>query len=150
MAGQWVAGVDGAQKGWVVACIPITGSDEASLFRCETFQEVKAKVVELGCSSVGVDMPIGVKLSGSRQLDSEARQRLGARRSSLFPTPSSVVLEATSYEDALIRSRNQPGKGFQSRHGTSFRKYVKYEASSNLKIPTHFLNATQNRHLLNS
>ena len=111
MEGQWVAGVDGAQKGWVVACIPITGSGQASLSRCETFQEVKATVVELGCTSVGVDMPIGVKLSGSRLLDSEARKRLGARRSSLFPTPSSVVLEATSYEDALIRSRNQIGKG---------------------------------------
>ena len=111
MAGQWVAGVDGAQKGWVVACIPITGSDEASLTRCETFREVKATVAELGCRSVGVDMPIGVKLSGSRLLDSEARKRLGARRSSLFPTPSSVVLEATSYEDALKRSRNQIGKG---------------------------------------
>ena len=111
MAEQWVAGVDGAQKGWVVACIPITGSGQASLIRYETFQEVKATVVELGCASVGVDMPIGVKLSGSRQLDSEARKRLGARRSSLFPTPSSVVLEATSYEDALKRSRNQIGKG---------------------------------------
>ena len=111
MEEQWVAGVDGAQKGWVVACIPITGSGQASLTRYETFQEVKATVAELGCASVGVDMPIGVKLSGSRQLDSEARKRLGARRSSLFPTPSSVVLEATSYEDALIRSRNQIGKG---------------------------------------
>ncbi len=111
MEGQWVAGVDGAQKGWVVACIPITGSGQASLTRCETFQEVKANVVELGCRSVGVDMPIGVKLSGSRLLDSEVRKRLGARRSSLFPTPSSVVLEATSYEDALKRSRNQIGKG---------------------------------------
>ncbi len=111
MEGQWVAGVDGAQKGWVVACIPITGSGQASLTRCETFQEVKATVVELGCRSVGVDMPIGVKLSGSRLLDSEVRKRLGARRSSLFPTPSSVVLEATSYEDALKRSRNQIGKG---------------------------------------
>ena len=111
MAGQWVAGVDGAQKGWVVACIPIDGKDGASLVRHETFQEVKTAVFELGCSSVGVDMPIGVKLSGSRQLDSEARKRLGARRSSLFPAPSSVVLEATSYEDALKRSRNQIGKG---------------------------------------
>ncbi len=111
MAEQWVAGVDGAQKGWVVACIPITGSGHASLTRYETFQEVKTTVAELGCASVGVDMPIGVKLSGSRQLDSEARKRLGARRSSLFPTPSSVVLEATSYEDALKRRRNQIGKG---------------------------------------
>ena len=74
MEEQWVAGVDGAQKGWVVACIPITGSGQASLTRYETFQEVKATVVELGCASVGVDMPIGVKLSGSRQLDSEARK----------------------------------------------------------------------------
>ena len=111
MAEKWVAGVDGAQKGWVVACIPITGSGQASLTRYETFQEVKANVDELGCASVGVDMPIGIKLSGSRQLDSEARKRLGTRRSSLFPTPSSVVLEATSYEDALKRSRNQIGKG---------------------------------------
>jgi len=111
MVGQWVAGVDGAMKGWVLACIPIGSSDEASLVRCETFEEVKAIVVELGCSAVGVDMPIGIKLSGSRQLDTEVRKRLGARRSSFFPIPSSVVLEATSYEDALKRSQNQIGKG---------------------------------------
>ena len=108
---KWVAGVDGAQKGWVVAYLPIGGNGEAFLTRYETFQEVKSSVVELGCSIVGVDMPIGLKLSGARQSDAEARKRLGARRSSLFPTPSSTVLEASSYDDALKRSRDQTGKG---------------------------------------
>ncbi|MEC7924018.1 MAG: DUF429 domain-containing protein [Actinomycetota bacterium] len=108
---QWVAGVDGAQKGWVVAYLPSNHDREAYLTRYETFQQVKASVEELRCSSVGVDMPIGLQLTGTRTSDCEARNRLGRRRSTLFPTPSSVVLEATSYEDALKRSREQTGKG---------------------------------------
>ena len=108
---QWVAGVDGAQKGWVVAYLPPDRDHEAYLTRYETFQQVKTSVIALGCSIVGVDMPIGLQLGGTRQSDREARRRLGSRRSTLFPTPSSVVLEATTYEDALKRSRDQTGKG---------------------------------------
>ena len=108
---QWVAGVDGAQKGWLVAYLPLGHGSEAYLTRYETFQRVKTSVLELGCSTVGVDMPIGLQLTGARQSDIEARKRLGSRRSTLFPTPSAIVLDATSYEDALKRSRDQTGKG---------------------------------------
>lgn len=108
---EWVAGVDGAQKGWLVACLPIVHGEAAFLRRFETFREVDKALTELNCSAIGVDMPIGLQLGPTRKSDIEARKRLGSRRSTLFPTPSSVVLEATSYEDALQRSREQTEKG---------------------------------------
>lgn len=61
--------------------------------------------------AVGVDMPIGLPTESARRADREARTLLGARRSSLFPTPAHAVLAATDYGDALARSRAATGVG---------------------------------------
>jgi predicted RNase H-like nuclease len=36
---------------------------------------------------------------------------LGARRSSIFPTPPRAVLDAVDYRDALVRARDATGVG---------------------------------------
>jgi predicted RNase H-like nuclease len=61
--------------------------------------------------AVGLDMPIGLAADGVRPADRAARALLGARRSSLFPTPPASVLDATDYADALHRCRAATGKG---------------------------------------
>ena len=65
----------------------------------------------MNCQAVAVDMPMGLSNEPSNEIDQELRKRLGERRSSLFPTPSSGVLSAQSYEEALERNREITGKG---------------------------------------
>ena len=108
---QWVAGVDGAQKGWVVAFMPLRKGKGAHLERFESFLEAKKSTKDLNCLAVAVDMPMGLLDKQEQSIDSEIRRRLGERRSSLFPTPSTAVLDAETYEEALKINRNVLGKG---------------------------------------
>lgn len=55
---------------------------------------------------VAVDIPIGLPRSGARAADLLARSFVGPRRSSVFPTPPRRVLEAPSYQDALVVTRD--------------------------------------------
>lgn len=108
---EWVAGVDGAQKGWIVAYMPVRKRKGAYLQRCETFDGVKAATQEKKCVTVAVDMPIGLLETPDQGIDSEIRKRLGERRSSLFPTPSTAVLNAKTHEQASQLNRETIGKG---------------------------------------
>ena len=108
---KWVAGVDGAQKGWIVAYVPLRKGKGSYLKRYEHFSEVKAETEAMNCQAVAVDMPMGLSDEPNNEIDQELRKRLGERRSSLFPTPSSGVLNAQTYEEALERNREITGKG---------------------------------------
>ena len=59
-----------------------------------------ADVLALRPAAIAIDMPIGLLDSGPRAADIEARRRLGARRSSVFPTPLRPMLAARSYDEA--------------------------------------------------
>lgn len=67
-----------------------------------------ARAATLG--ALAIDMPIALLDEHPRTADVEARRILGPRRSSVFPTPLSVVLDATDYQDACERSRQRCGK----------------------------------------
>ena len=108
---KWVAGVDGAQKGWIVAYVPLRKAKGSYLKRYEHFSEVKAETEAINCQAVAVDMPMGLSDEPNNEIHRELRKRLGERRSSLFPTPSSGVLNAQTYEEALKRNREITGKG---------------------------------------
>ena len=108
---KWVAGVDGAQRGWIVAYVPLRKGKGSYLKRYEHFSEVKAETEAMNCQAVAVDMPMGLSDEPNNKIDQELRKRLGERRSSLFPTPSSGVLNARTYEEALERNREITGKG---------------------------------------
>jgi predicted RNase H-like nuclease len=51
-------------------------------------------------AAIGVDIPIGLPQTPLREADRAARVFVGERRSSVFATFPSVVLEAPTYEDA--------------------------------------------------
>tara|TARA_B100000029_G_scaffold75526_1_gene67235 strand:- start:615 stop:1313 length:699 start_codon:yes stop_codon:yes gene_type:complete len=108
---KWVAGIDGAQKGWIVAYLPLRKTEGCFLVRYENFKDVKRETTAMGCLAVAIDMPIGLIETPEQSIDSELRKRLGERRSSLFPTPSSAVLKANSYEEANQLNRDAIGKG---------------------------------------
>jgi predicted RNase H-like nuclease len=102
-----VAGVDGCKRGWVVALVPERGDGPTSLHVVSSFTDVLA----LRPASIAVDMPIGLPNAGPRACDIATRARLGARRSSVFPSPIRPVLEATTYAEALAIGRKADGRG---------------------------------------
>ena len=78
-------GVDGCPYGWVGVGVNSSGYWEVELFR--KFSEVQAYYAD--SKLVLVDIPIGLpKGAEGRNCDDEARSLLGARRSSVFPTPT--------------------------------------------------------------
>lgn len=106
-----VAGVDGCRGGWVVV---ITGIEPGSPSTVAVVSDIATVIIDLGLgrlAAVGIDMPIGLAADGHRVADAAARRLLGARRSSLFPTPPLQVLGATDYADALASCRGASGKG---------------------------------------
>ena len=88
------AGVDMAGGGWAVVVLEENRVVEA--FRSESFAEALLVEAEV----VGVDIPIGIPEAGPRPADVEARRFVGARGSSVFPTPVRKVLEAPTYAEA--------------------------------------------------
>ncbi|MBI5178281.1 MAG: DUF429 domain-containing protein [Nitrospinae bacterium] len=60
---------------------------------------------------VTVDIPIGMPEQGTRFCDSEARQLLGPRKFSVFPTPIRETLKAQNYFHANQVSREINKKG---------------------------------------
>lgn len=111
-----VAGVDGCQKGWVVALaeaqIPLVRPE---ILMVEDFEKVLATLAEIIC----IDVPIGLipDRSQERGCDVQARQRLPkGRKSSVFPAPCRTLIEAfrdrtPSYPEASAISRRATGKG---------------------------------------
>lgn len=103
-----VAGVDGCRAGWLVA---VAVAEPFELQSLVVTADVRSVVVDTRFAFVAIDMPIGLPERASRPCDVAARTLLGPRRSSVFPAPVRVVLAATDYPDALVRSRAACGKG---------------------------------------
>lgn len=101
-------GVDGCPAGWV--CFQVDLRSRA------TSVAVVSKISELISASprpllVGIDIPIGLPLKGSRACDLAARRLLGQpRSSSVFAAPVRATLVAKSYEEACHLSMSAHGK----------------------------------------
>lgn len=74
---------------------------------------LEAVIAEVGetISHVVVDMPLGLSSDGNRSADRAARERLGARRATFFPTPVRSVLEHEDFDSANAASRQASGRG---------------------------------------
>ncbi len=109
-----IAGADGCPGGWVVATADLDPDDG----RCRALRAVATDRLDTfvamtragSLAYLAIDMPIGLLDVHPRTADVEARRILGPRRSSVFPTPLSVVVAAADYEDACARSRRACGK----------------------------------------
>jgi predicted RNase H-like nuclease len=109
-----VGGLDGCRGGWVLATL-LTELEESSL-RIDVVPNFASALALVSCgalSALAVDMPIGLP-DGPRAADTEARRRLGSRRSTVFPTPVRATMGAADYQDALTRSRGVCGKGLSA------------------------------------
>ena len=111
MPGTLVAGIDGCKGGWVVVTVPVVDNDEATV-RCVPDLDTVIVGLDYGrLAAAAIDIPIGLPTDGPRPCDLEARRCIGPRRNSVFPAPMRAVLGATTYQEALVRSRKACGKG---------------------------------------
>jgi predicted RNase H-like nuclease len=114
-----VVGLDGYRGGWI-GCL-WTGPDRpaavvalASLADAETALPPNTAVL-------AIDIPLGLDEAarpGGRECDQLARQRIGARRSSVFSSPSRGALNANSHAEASQMNRGSgplaPGLSLQA------------------------------------
>jgi predicted RNase H-like nuclease len=88
------AGIDWYRSGWVAT---VLGGKP----RVETGPDLRVLIERLGeVDCIAVDMPIGLPANGPREADRLAREFVGPRRNSVFPTPPAQVLSAGSYAEA--------------------------------------------------
>ena len=99
-------GVDGCPGGWVAVELGDGHFSRAAF--CPSFAEILTLVPE--ATAVGVDVPIGLPESGPRAADTAARAFVGARRSSVFTTPTRLLLE-TEWRPGLGITRQSHGLG---------------------------------------
>jgi predicted RNase H-like nuclease len=108
----FVAGIDGCRGGWIVVTVPSESDSEDVTVECVTDLKTVIAGLDSGqLAAAGIDIPIGLPAGGPRRCDVEARKLIVPRHNSVFPAPSRSVLGATSYREALARSRHIGGKG---------------------------------------
>ena len=102
-------GIDGCPAGWyAVRAAAVDGLITGKVY--ERFSEVLADAQP--SSVIAVDIPIGLRSTGSRPCDDLARKFLAPRRSaSVFPAPLRQVLGAATHQAASAIRRGIDGKG---------------------------------------
>ena len=106
--GVAVTGIDGYPRGWVAVDLDVEGNATARASR------LLGELVDPGAAVVAVDIPIGIPEQGRREADLEAQRFVGARRSTVFFTPTRPVLEAQTYEEARRVAVVTTGKSISS------------------------------------
>jgi predicted RNase H-like nuclease len=112
-----VTGVDACRYGWAGVCLDTDEGDDGGPAAIRVTVRVAGSLAELLAGAVpgqvvGIDMPLGLVASGWRDADTEARRRLGPRRSSIFAIPPAAVWQQPDYRSALEVCRRLTGKGF--------------------------------------
>lgn len=110
MSERWIVGIDGCPGGWVAI------GQRGAAASAEVRAIVSARLDDLlaGFDSLrlaGIDMPIGLSEGAPRRCDLAARERLGARRSSVFAAPLRPALAAATHAEASDLSRQASGLG---------------------------------------
>jgi predicted RNase H-like nuclease len=93
---ELVVGVDGYARGWVAVALRGGRFAEARTFR--GFPGVRDAYLDARC--IAVDIPIG---GGPREADRLAREFVGPRWASVFPTPPEVVIDLDDYAVAVAQ-----------------------------------------------
>ncbi|GAB2679576.1 DUF429 domain-containing protein [Kribbella swartbergensis] len=77
---------------------------------------------------VGVDIPIGLPITGARQADVLARRVVGRRASSVFSTPVREALVAATHAEASAVNLRATGKGLSQQAYALARKILEVDA----------------------
>jgi predicted RNase H-like nuclease len=89
-----LAGIDGCRGGWLAA---VQVEETIDWRWTPTFRDLYD---DHSLSTIAIDVPIGLRDSGPRSCDRQARALIGPRRWSVFAAPVRAVLEHTAYADA--------------------------------------------------
>ncbi len=103
-----VAGADVWKGAWIV--VVLQDGRFARALTADAFGDVVAALPD--AEVIAVDMPIDLPAGGSRRpSDDQAREFVGVRRSSVFPTPPAELLDAKNVAEAnqLAREAGWPG-----------------------------------------
>lgn len=100
-------GIDGCKKGWFLV---ILEDNRCKVDIIESIQKLTDYATDKN-DIVVIDIPIGL-MNGrnERKCDSEARKKLGPRRSSVFPVPTEQAVYCTSYEECCEKNEEITGK----------------------------------------
>ncbi len=118
-------GVDGCPGGWIGALL-VHGRVTLSVAPA-----IEALVAGLPVvpAVVGIDIPIGLPDSGSREADRLARVALPpGRKSSVFPTPARPAVLADTWPEANAANRAATGKGLSHQGFNLCRKIAEVDA----------------------
>jgi predicted RNase H-like nuclease len=105
-----VLGVDGCPGGWAVAELDVELGRVVAIRREASIGTVIGAVARGAAAVAAIDMPIGLPDDDARSCDREARRLLGRARSSVFPAPMRVTLDADDYVHACDLSFAASGK----------------------------------------
>ena len=115
-----VVGVDGYRGGWV-AVSHDTATDSLTPQLHPSFPDLLAAYPDV--PAIAVDIPIGLAAGEPRHRDLAARRVLGfPRRTSVVPAPDPRLLDASTYQEALARSRALTGRGISKQTFAIFPK----------------------------
>ena len=103
-------GVDGCPAGWIA----LVGRDLGLEF--VVFATIRDMLSHFAMETIAIDIPIGLTDAGPRTIDVLTRRMLGARRSSVFPSPIRPVLYAANREQASRVGRATDGRGVGCHH----------------------------------
>jgi predicted RNase H-like nuclease len=128
-----VGGADVCRAGWALASVSVEaepGSPESrpSLHLVERFDEVVEMVRDGELKMVAVDIPIGLPDTGRRACDTEARQVVGPRRSSVFSAPIRPLLGAQTHAEANARSLGIAGRGISIQAFGLFERIIEVDS----------------------
>jgi predicted RNase H-like nuclease len=107
-----VVGLDACRGKWLAVALE-EGRFEAARLASDA---AALAVAWPEATAIGVDIPIGLPETPVREADRAAREFIGERRSSVFPTFPSVVLQSPTYEEAkaICLARGWPRPSIQS------------------------------------
>ena len=121
-------GVDGCPAGWCAVRVDMNGLKAPRVEIHRDFQSV----LDAGAQVIAVDMPIGFEdapgAGGMRLCERLARERLGPRRFSVFPSPLRSALVAEDYPRAVALNRDAGGKGISKQTYHLFPKLREIDA----------------------
>lgn len=124
-------GLDGCRGGWAGVMADLNGIEPPRVALFARF----ADALDTGAQIIAVDMPIGLPERpapdgrGGRACEQAARAMLGARRSSIFPTPLRAAVEGRTRAEADALSRAAGGAGVAAQSFALFAKIREIDAA---------------------
>jgi len=124
-------GLDGCPGGWIGVMADMNGIEALRVGFFASF----AEALDTGAQIIAVDMPIGLPERpepdglGGRACERAAKAMLGARRSSIFPTPLRAAFEGRTRAEADALNRAAGGKGVAAQSFALFKKILEIDAA---------------------